>query len=448
MNSRVKNILIWILPFWSLLVWITWWNRPAQDDFFFQYLAEEMGIIQGVWYQYSNWCTRYGGLAIGIPVAYLSKSPGVYGGFSLLLMCGLALEFGRWIQQIKRRFSIPAARNRTAGFLLCAGLFLATPEKGETWFWLASSCTYLLSVLCVFGMSRMALMKKPTTTSFLWIACYAAGLGSMNETLAFSALLGMTALLIWLAVKRKNSRFKLALWGTAWLLFAFLILLVAPGNALRASAFDPPGWQEWPLNNAKLSWWMLRNALAPYAIWILLGSLTGGITLYRHLPPLLSLTRTLALTAAIPIVVFCFQGMLTKLTGEPAAQRTFFPVVVSIWLILSLLIQRLLYCMPAISRTHAFGKVTVFGWWLLCIGLWSTQAALPFRYAAAWDSRMQLLGSDNYCTHSVPLRPLPESGWLYSAEISTDSSHFSVEHLRLALKLPCKPISQEANSAP
>ena len=60
-------------------------------------------------------------------------------------------------------------------------------------------------------------------------------------------------------------------------------------------------------------------------------------------------------------------------------------------------------------------------------------------YAKAWDARMALLEEKKESGIFEVIEyvePLPHPGFLYSAELSTDTAYFSNTHLREALDLP------------
>jgi hypothetical protein len=439
MRPQLKIALIWILPLWSLLLWIACSNRPAQDDFFFIYLASEKGIIGGVLFQYLNWCTRYGGLLFGISVAKLSHIPFTYNVFSLLLMSAMSLEFSKWIKHLQNQYSANIQNSKAYGMLLCAALFIATPEKGETWFWLASTCTYLFSLICLSGLLRHIIFPKTNKTAYVWIAIYAFAVGSMNETLATPTLTALIILTIFTKIKKNTIRLQALIIAVLALSIAFIILLLAPGNALRASAFSPPNWSEWPVENLYLTWWLIRNAIIPYAGWILTGALIGGIVLFKANPKILPLRSSILITLTFPILLFCFQGMITKLTAEPAAQRTLFPIIAVLWLTLSLLFQSILHCTFKENIPPYLYLASVTIWWILCTTLWIQQAPTTLTYAKQFDTRISILSSPDYCDYKPALPKLPESGWLYSAEISNDTAHFSVNHLRKGLNMNCNP---------
>jgi hypothetical protein len=65
------------------------------------------------------------------------------------------------------------------------------------------------------------------------------------------------------------------------------------------------------------------------------------------------------------------------------------------------------------------------------------QYTLTTEYAKKYDERMEYIESKrlNYTNEVLELPPLPLSGMLFSAELSTDTSHFSNQHLKKALRL-------------
>jgi hypothetical protein len=62
------------------------------------------------------------------------------------------------------------------------------------------------------------------------------------------------------------------------------------------------------------------------------------------------------------------------------------------------------------------------------------------KYAVALDKRTEMLQQLQQTKNkkTITVSPLPSSGYLYSAEISTDTNYFGNEHYRLGLFLDFK----------
>ena len=75
---------------------------------------------------------------------------------------------------------------------------------------------------------------------------------------------------------------------------------------------------------------------------------------------------------------------------------------------------------------------------LLAYGI-VTQKEIAGEYARAFDERMLLLQKSAGSEKEIAVTPLPSSGLLYSAEISTDTAHFTNRQLRDFIGLPTAP---------
>jgi hypothetical protein len=82
---------------------------------------------------------------------------------------------------------------------------------------------------------------------------------------------------------------------------------------------------------------------------------------------------------------------------------------------------------------------------VLLFGFQAVQAYInvpsAFEYASAHDGRTELLLRQGNEEALMKITPLPSSGWLLSGDISSDSSHFTNQHLKLFFGLNQAPAS-------
>jgi hypothetical protein len=62
-----------------------------------------------------------------------------------------------------------------------------------------------------------------------------------------------------------------------------------------------------------------------------------------------------------------------------------------------------------------------------------TQILIVPKYAEAFDKRIAYLKQNQETTDVIIIEPLPKSGLLFSAEISTDPSYFTNQHFKNGL---------------
>jgi hypothetical protein len=82
----------------------------------------------------------------------------------------------------------------------------------------------------------------------------------------------------------------------------------------------------------------------------------------------------------------------------------------------------------------------------LCINFFNlgNQKVTVTQYAKVYDDRINYLLKNQSVNGEIYLNPLPQSGFLYSAELSSDTSHFSHHHLKKGLGLKCRAIIIES----
>lgn len=130
--------------------------------------------------------------------------------------------------------------------LIHFGLFFTLPEFGQNCLWLIGSCNYLwtstIVLLFLLPFSRKKLDKKNSNTKMIGLFLLGILAGWTNENTG-AALIVITSLLVLLSCyKEKNLKktFNNNKWlisGLIGCVTGFLLMILAPGNYVRANAF-------------------------------------------------------------------------------------------------------------------------------------------------------------------------------------------------------------------
>ena len=129
-------------------------NRIAHDDYYSIYIVNKLGVIDSVIYQYNNWCTRYISVFLSFTISSLLKYKYTLFIYNIILLKLFVISVYYSLNACKSILN-ESARNDKLQILnysvfFVSAIFYASFNIGETWFWLSSTSTYLLSVIMLF----------------------------------------------------------------------------------------------------------------------------------------------------------------------------------------------------------------------------------------------------------------------------------------------------------
>lgn len=444
-NSK-KIILLYLTGcvFILLVMMLGFYNRLAIDDY--AYLMEEkmLGIVGATRNTYMTWDTRWVGfLIMNTALKVYEKTDTLiwYHVFSVLALV-LSLHFllrqlfDRKDRQLSSLIILPYA------LLLAAGFFFLTFGIGETWFWLNSSVTYFWPIVfACAGLAFTLRKRKPVLDGLFGFLFFFLAGGSSYE-FAPVLLLGFLAYLISAFYRSENTLKKflsaaenrkvgIALVGCA---IGFATNYFGPGNSVRKSAEPAASFiQAFPLTGIAFIKMTLLYVFPkiPYLIffsapWMFLGDRLGKGQVKESRTELLRLFwRGGVLFVFVAFIALFIPTYLLSEMGPNRAltQISFYLIGLS-----SLFCFYLGYKMNLPQKTVQYGfYLSVFTCLsILCITFVTQQRAVS-AYAHALDERTShLLDLKKQGNRAwVKVEPLPASGFLYSAEITTDTADFS-----------------------
>lgn len=217
-------------------------DRFAADDFGYV----NPGLINTFWQSqvgsYMGWTGRFmftfllslSGIlmsSIGNPIIYSFIT-------FLILLFAFIVFYSRFLRL--RLWSLKVLLFSCVSFIV---LYVATPNKAESWYWMTGSVNYLWPIiLLTIGFSNMfikKIRKVDYILSFIFIFLSVAG----NEAFALLTLVALIGLTVYtIFVKRQNN--KLLFTMTCAAAVSFTLVYFAPGNAVRASGggSNPMSW--------------------------------------------------------------------------------------------------------------------------------------------------------------------------------------------------------------
>jgi len=339
------------------------------------------------------------------------------------------------------------------GVFLVSIAFIASIKVDETWFWLCASTTYLWSnVLFLMGLVTVISQKNSSTITFLGLFAFVY-VGGSSGPLALIALLILVLLPVYLL--RKKSTFELnkplllqrSALGFVFCLAALLILYFAKGNRVREQFFDEISFGYSLVLNVKMVGILFLKRIVYVLPFILVLCLPMVAIANRHKGNTADSNwkRNLVyLTLTYFITVYLFQLSITYKTQDVGAYRAlFFVTICTIAYVLALYYQ--------IGKNLSFSRAFAFYSTVIPLGLSTLyfgyqfvhQQSIVSKYAKAYDERIQLVKAQDSTLQLLELKPLPNSGLLYSAELSADTTYFTNQHFKAGLNVKFNVIVQK-----
>jgi len=437
-------ILIFILSFY---------NRFAVDDYFHIHNVATNGIWEGMIKGYNNWGGRWTSYLLFNVVYFFYESRFILFIYSLsvIILFIYALHF--FIKQLL--LFVEKKVNKLSlfsiSFLIFLLFFLISPEKGEIWFWVVSTAMYLNSLSIFFILTGLIISKNNKIIHYLLLSICAIYCGGSSEVYAFIFLLIFTSLIIWMIFSKSNlginfkkqSKNKLGI--SILLLFSsFLISILAPGNKIRASWLPEPSFVNTLyitfkelikfiiLKLPSHNWWILLFFLPFMHIGYISGKNINKLSFAKFQKNFLYSFIILF------IILYIFLFPACYLLSEIGPTRSLsFPIFLITLFIAFWSLTAGYYCIKKAYIIRYGNIISLFILIFVFSILIIKQQEIVSNYAKKLDQRTLFLKKLKKTKNkkTIILEALPSSGFLYSAEISNDTSYFGNEHYRLGLFL-------------
>ena len=416
-------------------------NRIAHDDYYSIYIVNKIGVIDSVMHQYNDWCTRYISVFVSFSIAGLLKYKYTLFIYNVLLLI-LFITSIYYSIYVHKKLLNKSARNdkfqilNYATFIVSA-IFYSSFNIGETWFWLSSNSTYLLSVIMFFFAFTFIFNDKKNISNKIIITLASLFIGGSNG--ALSVILLFVIFVLFFFYKYKNPNKIIAnklLLSFVSILISFTILYLGNGNNVRSVFFNQITVFESFILNIKMTAIILFFRVPNILIYIMLFIIPSYhlFTNTKNISRSTFIKRSLVSTFVLLLLLFFFQLPITYKTQDIAAIRTLFPIstlffVYGLYLVYSIRqveLFRLRIPLSFIKLVLVF--IILFNVWNL-----ATQYKITQNYADKYDKRIDFINQMSNMD-TVILEPLPNSGFLYSSEISFDSEHYTNQQLKKGLQ--------------
>lgn len=428
------NALLFVVTFLGLGLF----NRHSADDFHYLALTQEHGVWQAMLLHYHHWNPRWASTLVvngffahgaqGLTLPMLHLLTVLLGCVSLaLLLVGAARRAGVALSACQMIFLPP---------YLMAGLFYVSFGTGDTWFWLCSVPMYLWGVLAVALGFGLLLRKGGKWWRIPAVAVVFLYVGGSSEPVAISALI----LLVYLGlIQKDNVGPKMYHVATLACLIGFCIDAMGSGAQVRLDHLPqlPITDKLWIgiKNYGRLVLLRIPEVLPALVAFLLpvawLGSrsktmqASSFVKLYRR-------NRGGFVVADLTALGLSF--MLALVMADMGPDRAWLPMS-ALMLVLGAMLA---FQMGTLIETQLRGRLLHLAILAqLLLFAYQTTALIiqlpkAMHYAEAYDTRMLTIRQAAQQGHTEQqLTPLPDAGWLHSAEITADSSHHSNRHLSL-----------------
>ncbi len=447
------NVVLWVhaILFLLLFLQLSYFNRLAADDFYFVFAQKQLGTLAAVKYSYVAFSGRW--MAYGLTSSLLQFSEYAFFlfFFGISILALLLAAFYQLLGRIKLIGAMQWSSSEQVlySILLACTFFFSNFGIAETWFWYTSVCSYLLSLIFFLFLVVELSKSKFSIFGFLLLIFYCLFIGGASESFAFSSILGVLALLL-LSFSRIirsktslqfNHRIKIGL-SLFLLIVSFAITIAAPGNVVRLSMLPHPT----PLQHliapfrsfAKLGFLLVTQQFVYLSVfslpWFFLGMKHREGELFSFLELLKKLKLILFfLLVLIFLIVLPASLVLSEMPPVRALTQVSLLLCFSLALIFYWMGKRIKMSLKAVQFLRMSSQLLAT--FILMYTLLH-QFNTTKKYAAQYDARMTVLkGTILQNNTTLVIDSLPESGMLYSAEISSDTGFYTNKHLQNALNI-------------
>jgi len=440
MEKQIRLLLPAAVGFLICFLLTAFYNRYASDDFEFLYQLRQLGFSGSVGYFYDNWNTRW--LAIGwMNVVFISEEMIgnliYYHAFSMLL---LWFSFYRLIAQ----FLLTSVFVKVVTSLFMSmSFFYCCFSISDVFFWVNTSTMYLYGTIAFILALGAVISKRFTVFDVVVLIASGFYLGASYEPLVFTSMLA-AVIYLWSQFRKQGPQvaakpvvIKVIL-VLSVLMIAFAISYAGEGHTIRSSYLPQTTFtfKLWVWIKAIIK--MIMMELPSKFLMALLFSfpffLAGMIAPFKKLTFIMFKQITILFFVLMAISLLPISFLMSEM-GPPRAwtQISLYLVLFSCFLAAYAgSILKTKYDVEKATKLYALISL------LYVISTGVPEVLKSYYYADEYKNRMELLLKHDHNKKEddiLVLKPLPETGWIHSAEISQEPGHFTNQHLKKYLRL-------------
>jgi hypothetical protein len=448
------TIFLWgaATVFVALYAILSYNNRLAADDLYYLANYPKVGVWGCMEYLYQTFSGRWSAyLYTGavVSLSHLKWTLFIFHSFTLISLIAVLSLILDQILNFRLNFRLKKHEILLYGTITAMGLFFTSYSIGETWFWVVQVCTYLWCIIMSLVLIYVFLNKKSLPINFFIITVAGLFIGGSSESYALVNLFLLGGYLFFAnchfsrlpffhfpTSKSLNIKLTIALIA---LLIGFAITMAAPGNGVRYDALPHP-------SKAMLVWIQMKSFIKIVFIrtplnmpmlllfgtpWFLLGNQmqkkTSVISFTKFSKSALPYMFTFLALIFIFLVPTSF--IMAELGPDRALSFISFFITLSFsaglfWAGMRLAVG---------DKTIHLLKIGVPTLMIILLTYHTiNQQHITSAYAHSYDDRNSCLETFNQNENKsiIIVDSLKPSGMLYSAEITTNPSHFSNQFLK------------------
>ena len=411
------------------LIVTAWFNRFSADDYLF--IGELSNYSFSEVYQklYFTWNGRWTYNFIILLFLQFYNFPYFLFGFNVLSTVLLLGSMYSFFKQLNIHFKTSFEHTKLLSFtlILCGIFFFFTHLTGQSWFWISASLAYLWS--CIFflwGMSSF-IKKQPQIWGYVILIISGLFIGGSNEVLAiltilliaYSLFIGNHSVVKWMSLLA--------------VLISFIINYFSPGTAFRDSITPSLSIVDLILyvGYGSIKYFIFDGykTILP-AIVFAFPFYVLGATTTTNFSTKFSLKQELIKTGLfIAFVVVLNQFIVIYALGGLAPDRS----TITSSLLGSLALVRFMFLFGNANKESNINFKPIIGLVVLLLVVFNVVFfTVHYTYSKSVDERMTYIQSIKN-NPVIELKKLENSGYINSAEITTDSTHFLNQHLKYGL---------------
>lgn len=447
------------LLFLYLFLLVASFGSLATDDFHFLDNVNRNSIIEATQHEYQNGNAPYFSTFLVhsfLKVFPLNRVASLFFLFNFVVWLLVTYQL---VNLLSKKHILRLRTQRfTSKFLMSlffiAALFYSSFSINESWFWLCSISTYSLSLAMALLGFTLLLSNKWSLNKYLLLVVSFVYVGGSSGPLALMVLLFLVLLALYLFLHVGGRLYLKQLWPAYLIAFlavgiAFIILYHGKGNELRSQFFQKISVPEVLVLNVKMTGIIfLKRIPSILGFSMLFGIAIQYYLVRRPIPEKKrsTLIRIIYLTLAFGMLVYIHQLSITYKTQDVAAYRALLPISLYT-LVYFTLVFYVLFRSGIFNK--AFKKVVFTLCFVLIAGMNAyhliEQQIKLTKYSRAYTERINYLISHKHRQSTLLVTPLPDSGWLKSAEISGDPNYFANRHLKSGLQLNAEVFRVDAS---
>jgi hypothetical protein len=425
------------LLFLAFLIITSYYSQFAADDYHFIGELKMYSPHQIYQHLYFEWHGRWTSNFLLVHFLDFYKSKYFLFIFNLATFSALLISTLRLLKSINTfyQFSFNSIKLYCSTIVAVSIFFFCTVTPNETWFWFTSSVIYIWSIIA-FIIAIPAIIKvKRTIIDYGLFVIGCIFIGGSNEPLAIISTL---FLLFSVIKKQKKSLFII---GLILLNSSLLLNYLSPGTIHRDDITPSLGFIDLILytgySSIKFLLFSIHQTFIPAILlsipfYILGGSIRKTDFVFK---PKIEIVYNLLFIISIVsinqlIVVYALGGLSPDRSG------------ISSSIAISILITRFVFLLGnqhqnKYRKVHYLIIINIVG--LVALNFY--YGKVHNNYATATKKRIEIIKNDNQTI--IIVKPLPNSGFIYSAEITEDSKHFKNVHLKSGLGIKQEIVLQK-----